>query len=69
MRSKKGQIGVSNVVWNVRDDGTAGSTAQLAYGLRGIAPFAIVHALPEFIWEMSVTSASIQLDRRRTPWS
>ena len=35
------------------DDGNARSTAQPACGFRGAPPFAIVYAVPEFIWRMS----------------
>ena len=34
----KGQIGGANVIWDTRDDGNAGSTAQPACGLRGTPP-------------------------------
>ncbi len=47
---KNGQIGESDIV---RDDWNAGSTAQPACGFRGTPPYAIVHAIPEFIWGMS----------------
>jgi hypothetical protein len=47
---EKGQIGGSNVVW---DGGSADSTAQPTCGFAGTPPFAIVHAVPGFIWEMS----------------
>ena len=47
---EKGQIDGSNVV---RDDGAAGSTAQPGSGFRVTPPYAIVHAVPEFIWGMS----------------
>jgi hypothetical protein len=48
---KNGQIAGSDVV---RDGWNAGSTAQPAYGFPGTPPSAIVHAVPEFIWGMSV---------------
>ncbi len=38
----------------VRDGWNAGSTAQPAYGFPRTPPSAIVHAVPEFIWGMSV---------------
>jgi hypothetical protein len=47
----RSQIDGSNVV---RDDGAAGSTAQPDCGFRVTPPYAIVHAIPEFIWGMSV---------------
>jgi hypothetical protein len=47
---EKGQIDGSNVV---RDDGAAGSTAQPGCGFGVTPPYAIVHAVPEFIWGMS----------------
>jgi len=54
---EKGQIGGSNVVGDAEDDGNAASTAQTASGLRGTPPSAIVRAVPEFIWGMSVKPA------------
>ena len=51
---EKHQIEESNVVWDAGDDGSDGSTAQSASGLRGTPPSAIVRAVPEFIWGMSV---------------
>jgi hypothetical protein len=51
---EKRQIGGSNVVWYARDDGNAGSTAQPAWSFRGTQPSAIVYAVPEIIWGMSV---------------
>ena len=51
---EKHQIEESNVVWDAGDDGSDGSTAQSASGLRGTPPSAIVRATPEFIWEISV---------------
>ena len=51
---KNGQIGESDVV---RDDWNAGSTTQPACGFRGTRPYAIVHAIPEFIWGMSAKKA------------
>jgi hypothetical protein len=56
---EKGQIGRSNVVADTGDDGNAGSTAQPACGLRGTPPSAIVYAVPEFIWGMSVKDAEM----------
>jgi hypothetical protein len=49
----KGQIGGANVVWDAGDHGNAGGTAQPACGFWGTLPYAIVYAVPEFIWGMS----------------
>jgi hypothetical protein len=50
---EKHQIEESNVVWDAGDDGSDGSTAQSASGLRGTPPSAIVYAVLEFIRVMS----------------
>jgi hypothetical protein len=42
----------------VRDGWNAGSTPQPAYGFPRTPPSAIVHAVPEFIWRMSVKEAT-----------
>jgi hypothetical protein len=46
---------------------TSGAPAQPAYGFPGILPTAIVYAVPEFTWGMSVqsTSADCQILLRR----
>ena len=38
----------------VRDGWTAGSTAQPTHGFPATPPSATVHAVPEFIWGISV---------------
>jgi hypothetical protein len=48
---KNGRIAGSGVV---RDPLKRRSIAQTAYGFPGTPPSAIVHAVPEFIWGMSV---------------
>jgi hypothetical protein len=50
---EKGQIDGSNVVWDAGDDGNAGNTAYLAFGLPGNPPSAFVYSALEFIWGMS----------------
>ena len=57
------QIGGSNVAWDARDDGNAGSTAQPVCGFRGTPPSAIVYAVPEFIWGMSDQYCSFALSK------
>ncbi len=55
---EKHQIEESNVVWDAGDDGSDGSTAQSASGLRGTPPSTIVRAVPEFIWGISAKNVS-----------
>jgi hypothetical protein len=40
--------------WKAEDYGNTGTTAQSAYGSTGTLPSAIVNAVPQLIWGMSV---------------
>jgi len=53
---ENGQIVGSDVV---RDRWNAGSTAQPTYGFPGTPPSAIVYAVPQFIWGISVQMSDL----------